>query len=379
MVRGDIMKVSVITMHSIRNYGSVLQTYATQENLKALGLEVEFVDYYRKDSINPKASVEDNLAVNSKWNKNFITREVFRAIKTPIHRKQFQVFGSFLSKYIKLTPKKYYSNEEIKQELPIADCYCTGSDQLWNSTYNRGIEESYFLDYVPEGSKCFSYSTSIGKERLNKKESKEIYKRLLKFSHLSVREESAKEILLELGFKDCVHVLDPTFMLSIEKWKKIMAPRIISEKYVLIYQLNKNKTFDLYAEKFAEKHGLKLYRIDTTRERIISPGKSIYLPSVEEFISLFYYSEYIITDSFHGTAFCISFAKNFSVIYPEKFSTRLESILKLTNLENRVVSDWNDYDVYNNPIDYVPVNRVINEEREKTNLFVENVLSSLKS
>ena len=39
------MKASVITMHRIYNYGSVLQTYATQKILEDMGVECEIIDY----------------------------------------------------------------------------------------------------------------------------------------------------------------------------------------------------------------------------------------------------------------------------------------------------------------------------------------------
>ena len=43
------MKISVITMHNVKNYGSVLQCYATQTYFEKKGLEVEFIDYWRKN------------------------------------------------------------------------------------------------------------------------------------------------------------------------------------------------------------------------------------------------------------------------------------------------------------------------------------------
>ena len=45
------MKASVITLHTVDNYGSVMQTYATQQIFKKLGYDVEFVDYWRKDNL----------------------------------------------------------------------------------------------------------------------------------------------------------------------------------------------------------------------------------------------------------------------------------------------------------------------------------------
>jgi hypothetical protein len=36
------------------------------------------------------------------------------------------------------------------QTIPEADIYCTGSDQTWNSKWNRGVDESFFLSFAPE-------------------------------------------------------------------------------------------------------------------------------------------------------------------------------------------------------------------------------------
>lgn len=43
------MKVGIITFHNVNNYGSVLQTYATQETFRRLGCETEVIDYCRED------------------------------------------------------------------------------------------------------------------------------------------------------------------------------------------------------------------------------------------------------------------------------------------------------------------------------------------
>lgn len=43
------MKISLITLHCVNNYGSVLQTYATQKVLSDMGHIVEIVDFYRPD------------------------------------------------------------------------------------------------------------------------------------------------------------------------------------------------------------------------------------------------------------------------------------------------------------------------------------------
>ncbi len=49
--------------------------------------------------------------------------------------------------------KRYSSFDELKMNPPIADIYCTGSDQTWNSEYNGGFLPAYFLEFAPTGKK----------------------------------------------------------------------------------------------------------------------------------------------------------------------------------------------------------------------------------
>ena len=67
------MTIDGITMHNVKNYGSVLQTYATQMILEKLNCEVEAIDYYRKDQI--EANLIDNRINSSKiFSKNIFTK-----------------------------------------------------------------------------------------------------------------------------------------------------------------------------------------------------------------------------------------------------------------------------------------------------------------
>ena len=51
------MKVDFITRHAIPNYGSILQTYATQKVLNKLGCDSEVINYIRMDETANKTIV----------------------------------------------------------------------------------------------------------------------------------------------------------------------------------------------------------------------------------------------------------------------------------------------------------------------------------
>ena len=89
-------------------------------------------------------------------------------------------------------------------------------------------------------------------------------------------------------------------------------------------------------------------------------------PKVEDFLSLIDNAKYVITDSFHATAFSLNFNTEFIIVYPEKYSTRLQSILELTGLEDRVAKDENDLSIIDKEIDFNHTDKVLKLEKSKS-------------
>ena len=358
------MKISVITVLNTRNYGTVLQTCATQEVFRKLRHDVEFVDYYRCDQ-----TIKAGIDKNRKFSHHApIVKSMFIPIFAMDQICRKYVFRSFLKRRVKLSSKSYYSNEELKVDTPIADIYCTGSDQMWNSAWNNGLEKAFFLDYVPNGKKRISLSTSIGKTDWQQEEADETVPLLQNYDYITVREETAKQLLGKYGIKSKV-ILDPTLLVDREFWVNMAgATAPIKEKYLFVYKLHQKHgdvNFDEYVKKIALEKGLKIKKVEYGFvETIKRKHESIYLPSPEQFVQWLSHAEYVVTDSFHATAFSINMNRQISVVCPEQFSTRIRNILKLTNLESRIKT------VESMPeectIDYSISNKIMREEREKS-------------
>ena len=185
------MKASVITLHTVDNYGSVMQTYATQQILKKCGYDVEFVDYWRKDNLPVnRAMLESSTLQKLKplWGINGFTRKAMIAILKMILENRKSPMWRFLEEKVQLTEVRYCSYEELEANPPVADVYITGSDQVWNSIWNQGIDRSYFLDFAPAGKPRIAFSASIGREQLDAEETPETKRLLEKYSAISVRE-----------------------------------------------------------------------------------------------------------------------------------------------------------------------------------------------
>lgn len=352
-------KVTVITLQNVRNYGSVLQALATQSIITSLGCECFFINYWKN-----KSNSVVNRILDFTKGRSFVKRLLMGFILFPSFYKDSKIFDTFNKKHLNILPG-IYTNEEELENLPIeSDVYCTGSDQTWNSGWNKGILPELFLKFVPDKIKKISYAASIGKEQLDLWELEETRNLLSRYDAISVRELSAVSICESIGLH-ATHVLDPTLQVKREYWMSIASPRIIEERYVLVYQLNTNPEFDRYAVEYAKRRQCKLVRFCIRHYQAIRPGKPLIIPTPEAFVSAIAYADTVITDSFHATAFSCNLNVPMICIYPKSFSSRLASLLELTGLSYRHLTNYQDFsfvDKYN--IDFENVNRVLDEQRK---------------
>lgn len=361
------MKASVITLHTVDNYGSVMQTYATQQILKKCGYDVEFVDYWRRDNL-PQSRAERMLEgstlqkLKPLWGINNFTRKATVSILKSVLEKQRSPMWRFLEEKVQLTKVRYYSYEELEANPPVADVYITGSDQVWNSIWNQGIDRSYFLNFAPAGKPRIAFSASIGREQLDTEEIPETKRLLEKYSAISVREQSAVELLASMDIESTL-VLDPTLMLEAEEWRKLATKQKREKPYILIYQLNPNPQMDQYAGQLAQKRGWDVIRIGFGRSDRRKGGKCVMLPSVEEFLGLFCDAACVLTDSFHATAFSLNLGSDFISVLPGRFGTRIESILKLTGTENRLLTRYDNFEIVDKVVDKKWVKEMLEKKR----------------
>lgn len=364
-------KISVITLQNVRNYGSVLQALATQAVLEKVGKgqwKVDFFNYYKPGTATIKERID-------RWTRGFnpVKKLIYTFILRPSMQREEKVFGAFLKKYVNVQETQVTISEDFKKLTLDSDIYCSGSDQTWNSKWNDGVVPELFLSFVPDNIKKIAYAGSFGKSKLDEDEVEQTKQLISRYDAISVREDTAVDIVNGLG-KEATLVLDPTLQVTRGFWLNKFNITVDKEKspYVLVYQLNTNKEFDKYAKEFAKRKGLRLVRFCIRHYQMIRGGYPVVIPPVEDFVRLIANAKYVITDSFHATAFSLNLHTDMVCIYPHEFGGRISSILKLVGLPDRHLKDYNDFSLADAaPIDFEAVDNVLNRQR----IIGENFLS----
>lgn len=366
------MKVSLITLHRVFNYGSVLQTYATQKVFENVGCDIEVVDYITEQRTNKRlfGGVPEGFCGGLVKKAAYI---LLKSLSVLIKKK---TFGGFVKKNCNLTSRKYITADDLKNDPPKADIYVTGSDQVWNSKYNEGVDAGFFLEYAPKDKKAVAFVSSFGKTSLDDDEIELTKEYLKKYSLISVRENAAMNILNDLGYSS-VQLIDPTLQITRDEWGKVASKRLISEKYLVLMLLyNEDNGATEYARKIADEKGLKLVKLSWELFRPKEVDKLMTHRSPEDFLSLFMNADFVVTNSFHGLAFSINFNRQFVIVPRNEFNSRLQSLLELTGLEDRMVTSaeaaLSEADKF---IDYSPVNERLDAERKRAQEFIKEVIS----
>lgn len=359
------MKIDVITLHAVKNYGSVLQAFATKKLFELYGHEVRIINYVKEES------KEENLM--KFWAGSNLAK---RLVMGPTISKWKTVFGEFCKNELQVTGTRYTSESDFINYPLEADIYCTGSDQVWNSVWNKGILPALYLSFVPENKYRFAFAASFGQQELSEDEVNATKIFIDRYNNISVREDSAKRIIEEqYHYPECTHIIDPTVCLSGDSWRSYSKTNTDEENYILIYNLNRSKEFDRYAKKLSKITGLKLKRLCMRYDQVLRCGQSVIIPDVFEFVSLIDNAKYVLTDSFHATAFSMNMNTRPICIYPNKFGGRIESFLKMTDSIQCHVKDYDDFDVLNRAVDFENVNKILNNERIKVDVYLKKVFA----
>lgn len=333
------MKIKIITCQRVYNYGASLQALALQHYLEKEGCDVQIIDYtpdYQKFSVwnVPKSSHLYKPAKYSRIIRCIYALKVYLRVRPTLSR--IKAFDKFSTEYHRLTCQ-YNSYEELAADPPMADLYIAGSDQIWSTHLQNGRDPAFYCAFGKVATKRISYAASFGFPEILGGYDSFVKSMLRGLDAISVREKTGINILENLGLKG-VHVVDPVLLLEKEEWVKLLKVNtpIIEGKYILVYDLShKDKRLNTFSKQLSKKYNLKIVAVNN-KAKTEYADININNAGPAEFVNLLAHSEFVISDSFHATAFSVIFQKQFYVYYNQGNISRISDFLKIIGLEPRL-------------------------------------------
>ncbi len=318
------MKTATITFHAAHNYGSMLQAYALQQTLLALGADNEIINL-RIDSQKEFYPRPELTA------KNLIVSGTVRGMQ-----RKHDLFEQFLKTHLKLT-EEIGNPDELNSLSDNYDLFIAGSDQIWNPE----CHDFTFAYYLPFARKRISYATSFGPHgNAVKGESERIGRELMEYDAISVREHGSAEIVKALTGIDAEILPDPVALLDKECWERLAgAAPVRKREYIFTYHPFPRHVFVGMSRTI----GRKLHMDNVTS--LVRPTLSGVVKNSGfrkelacgplEFLNLVRHSSLVISGSFHAIMFAIIFERPFFAVCDAP-DNRISHILKATGLEDRM-------------------------------------------
>lgn len=345
------MKIALLTIWKVGNYGAEMQTYATVKALRQLGHDVVVLDYRLKEEYGVRGCMNTVLA-------SF----------TPAQRK----FENFWKSNIPST-KHFRTIQELKNNLPSADLYLVGSDQVWNPAITKNRCLDFFLSFVPENTRRAAYASSIGVSEwtTDSQLTEKIKNELLKFDSVSCRESDGVRILRESLGIEATHVLDPTLLF--EGYPELTGVTNQKNSF-LYYPLFGGKDMEIFCKETACNLGLEY--IDNNYRKYWLRGRTWDRPSISEWIKNFAEAKIVATQSFHGTAFSLIHRKQFFTVYNGSKVSRMKNLLEALGVSDRLyptVEAAREARPWEHSIDYTEVDKRLQVLRDTSWDFLRNL------
>ncbi len=372
------MKTAIMTLALSDNYGAALQTCGLAHAIKTLGHEATVYRYQNYARMTYGLSAAGLLKYKA-----------FRMVKTILTQNQRKKrFDAFRESYIPLTAKYYGNNDALRADPGDYDVYISGSDQIWNPKLFI-FDYSYFLDFVSAGKKKISFASSFGKADFEESYKEKCGKLLSEFSHISVREKSGEAIVADLCGKKAATCVDPTLLLDKQTWAPMMENASEKAKAfngILCYFMPGDKlvtdAIESIAQQLHKKTGLPIMRLGIKEHKVFSypAGETDIKAGPAEFLRYFAGAEYVVTNSFHGTAFSVNFGKECYIpindtLPPEKaLHERITSLLNQVGATELMLPASNPTVPEDRKIDWDNVQSNLSRLRQDSMEYLKNAL-----
>ena len=357
------MKIGILSMQRVPNYGSFLQAYGLKRILESLGHEVCFIDYRSGRPIVPYSK-------RARVGYCLLEIPVVRCLNDWI---KYYVLGKkFFDYKYRLDYLKMLGIGYRKEYNTAVDIAVVGSDEVFNclqSGLNVGFSKMLFGQGI-KAKKVISYAASFGYSDIagleNYGVASIVAEYLKTFSAISVRDNNSNEIVERLSGRKPEMNLDPVLVSEFD----LPEVELPYKNYIVLYTY-KSREYSENEKKtileFCESHHKELISIGSAQDWVknkVEADPLMLLAYIKK-------ADFIITDTFHGTVFSIKYNKPFATLVRDNNKQKLGDLLQRLNMSERRISSFSELgSLYEDPIDYSKTNAIIEYEKQHARLYL---------
>ncbi len=370
------MKIGIMSMQRIINYGSFLQAYGLRKTLEEMGHQVQFVDYEVGPSlVKTKKDKKWCRLLGKVTNAAKMISPTYRA-ERDVQIQMNQSFADFYNRFVReFLPQLGISEERVLR--PELDALVIGSDEVFNCT-QAGDMVGYSLQLFGKdhcAKRLISYAASFGTTTLEKLDyygiREEIKNCLEGFNHISVRDENSAQIVSTLCGKKPVQNIDPVLLYDFPEVESI---EVTLNDYIVVYayagRINDEEAKAI--QQFAKKQGKKLISLGFRQ----SFCDICIQASPLEVLAYVKHADYVITDTFHGTVFSIKYQIPFATLIRDSNKQKLGDLLRSFQLEARSVAQLSDLEsIVTQPVDQLAVRSLLCEYQQSAKAYLSAALA----
>ena len=357
-----VMKIGILSMQHVRNYGSFLQAYALKTTLESLGHQCEFVELEEGEQL-----------PGLKRNFKYLISMAFKRYFNWTAIKNFPQKWRFTRIYQRRFDNEFLPELGVhKHEIPKYDYVVIGSDEVFNFNQRASFGfTTQLYGNVKNADKVISYAGSFSTTTLEDINHygvrNKIIEAMRKMSAISVRDTNSVEVVRNLLGIEPSFNIDPVLLLDYQKYA--VQPK--ETNYIVVYSYPnriKGKEEVDAIKKFSQEKGKKLISIcfyfPWCDETVI--------PHPFEVLGYMKHSDFIITDTFHGCVMSIKFNKQFVALVRESNKQKMSSLLNQFGLGNRMCESFDKLtEMMDSFIDYRAVNNLLDSEKTKSIMYLK--------
>ena len=356
------MKIGILSMQRIPNYGSFLQAYSLKKQFEKRGHEVYFIDIEKGRQV--CRSKEQHINVLEKFD-----RYIFKRIANLFfYKKMLGIHANDAERFLNI------DNALPKNET--FDLVVIGSDEVFNAAIPSpwGFTKQLFGD-VKNAKTIVTYAASAGnmtfENAIELGIAGDIAEAMKNLKLISVRDENTFVFTEKITGCTPERNVDPVFISDYDE----EIPTVRRKKpYLLVYAYGNriNDEREIKAIKsYAQKHGLDILSVGM-QQRWCNNNVAA---GAFELLSYVKNAECIVTDTFHGTVFSIKYNKRFVSFVRDSNQNKLNGLLEQFELLSRCVENISEFEtVLNSYIDYQKVNKCIAVEKEKAYRYIDRII-----